>query len=235
MTVQSISIIVPTLNEIERLPTLLSWSDLEDPHADLVICDGGSTDGTVEHARSAGHSVINCERGRGQQLARGVEATNGEIVLLLHADTALQPGSLDAIRHSFRDDTVVGGNFRLLFDGGSDFASWLTGFYASLRAKGIYYGDSAMFVCRTFLNETGGMPAISLMEDFELNRRMEKKGRTVCIDHPPAVTSSRRFENRHPWAIYGQWIWIHALYYARLSPDRLARSYKSHLHQPKPR
>ena len=133
------------------------------------------------------------------------------------------------------DPDTIGGNFRLLFDGGSDFAEWLTGFYASLRARGLYYGDSAMFIRRRVLNEIGGIPAIALMEDFELNRRMEKKGRTVCIDHPPAITSSRRFENRHPWAIFCQWVWIHAMYYARLSPEWLASSYRSHLHQPKTR
>lgn len=233
MTELSISILVPTLNERENLPNLQAWQDQANPDVEILICDGGSDDGTIAYAGDVGLTVINCPPGRGQQLAAGVAASSGDVLLFLHADTILQAGSLNAIRHTLNDPQVIGGNFRLLFDGETGFAAWLTGFYAWLRAKGIYYGDSVMFIRRSVLDEIGGMRAISLMEDFDLNRRMEKKGRTVCIDHPPAVTSSRRFENRHPWAIFSQWVWIHALYYARLSPDRLAESYKSHLHHPK--
>lgn len=230
----SFSILVPTLNERAWLPSLLAWSDRNDTEVEVLICDGGSDDGTVVYAQEAGLTVIDCPVGRGQQLAAGVAASSGDILLFLHADTRLQTGSLSVIRHALVDPQVIGGNFRLLFDGETGFATWLTGFYAWLRARGIYYGDSAMFIRRSGLDEIGGISAISLMEDFDLNRRMEKKGRTVCIDHPPAVTSSRRFENRHPWSIFCQWLWIHALYYARLSPDRLASSYKSQTHRPRP-
>jgi len=233
MTNASISILVPTLNERAMLPDLLAWPDRTDSEAEILMCDGGSEDGTIAYAREHGVTVIDCPIGRGQQLAAGIAASSGDILLFLHADTILQGGSLDAIRRVLSDPQVIGGNFRLLFDGETGFATWLTGFYAWLRAKGLYYGDSAMFIRRCDLDRIGGMQAISLMEDFDLNRRMERNGRTVCIDHPPAITSSRRFENRHPWAIFSQWVWIHALYYARLSPGRLAETYKSQLHRPK--
>ena len=65
------------------------------------------------------------------------------------------------------------------------------------------------------------------MEDYDLCRRLERHGKTVCIEEPPVTTSSRRFEGRWPPRIVAGWLVIHALYYLGVSPDRLARLYRS--------
>lgn len=122
---------------------------------------------------------------------------------------------------------MVGGNFRLLFDGDSGFSRWLTGFYAWIRARGLYYGDSAIFVRRRVYQDLGGLRPLALMEDYDFTRRLERRGKTRCIDDPPLVTSSRRFEGRRPTSIVLGWLKIHALYHLGISPDRLARLYDS--------
>ena len=65
------------------------------------------------------------------------------------------------------------------------------------------------------------------MEDYDFNRRMEKQGRTCCIDDPPLLTSSRRFAGRSPVRIVAGWLAIHALFHLGVPPDRLARYYDS--------
>ncbi|WP_299391706.1 TIGR04283 family arsenosugar biosynthesis glycosyltransferase [Pelagibius sp.] len=222
-----LSIIVPTLNEAERIPALIDRLRREDPDSDILVIDGGSTDGTVAMALKAGARAIRSARGRGQQLALGAEVAEGDVFLFLHADSRLAPGSLDALREAMAAPHVVGGNFRILFDGNSPFDRWLTRFYAWFRRFGLYYGDSAIFVRRDALQRMGGLRPIALMEDYDLCRRLERSGKTVCITEPPVTTSSRRFEGRWPPRIVTGWLLIHLLYYLGVSPDVLARLYRS--------
>ncbi len=83
-----------------------------------------------------------------------------------------------------------------------------------------------MFVRRDVYRALGGIRQIALMEDFDFTRRLERIGPTCCLEDPPLVTSSRRFEGRHPLAIVWGWLVIHALYYLKVSPDRLAQFYE---------
>ena len=89
----------------------------------------------------------------------------------------------------------------------------------------MYYGDSGIFVRRDIYERIGGIRPIALMEDYDFVRRLEKVGPTLCIDDPPLITSSRKFQGRRRFAIVTGWIWIHALWYLGVSPDRLARMY----------
>jgi hypothetical protein len=63
------------------------------------------------------------------------------------------------------------------------------------------------------------------MEDWDFVRRLERFGRTCCIEDP-LVTSSRRFEGRHPLEIVYGWVTIHALFWLGVSPDRLVEIYR---------
>ena len=66
------------------------------------------------------------------------------------------------------------------------------------------------------------------MEDLDFVRRLERFGRTCCIKDPPLITSSRRFDRRHPLNIVYGWAKLHALFWLGVSPDRLAEIYKTH-------
>jgi len=227
-----ISIIIPTLNEALMLPATLASLGRQEGDREIIVCDGGSTDATVDIARDAGATIITTARGRGQQLAAGAARAAADVLVFLHADTVLAPGALQAIGNALADPTIAGGNFRVLFDGPSDFAAWLTEYYARLRSHALYYGDSAIFLRRAVYDSIGGIKPIALMEDYDMVRRLEAFGPTICIDTPPVITSSRRFEGRRPWRIYCQWVMIHALYYLRVRPGLLARLYRSAAHRP---
>jgi rSAM/selenodomain-associated transferase 2 len=224
----TVSIIIPALNEAPRLAALHRQLQAQAPGLEVILVDGGSGDGTPETALALGMRTLLSPRGRGQQLKAGAEAATGETLLFLHADSNLPAGAITRLIETLRDDPeIVGGNFRLMFDGDDGFSRWLNGFYRWIRSHGFYYGDSAVFVRRRVYEAIGGIRPIALMEDYDFVRRMEKFGRTCCIGDPPLITSSRRFEGRHPIAIVYGWLKIHLLFHLGASPDFLARLYDS--------
>ena len=221
-----ISVIIPTLNEAARLPGLLAGLAAETEPHEVIVVDGGSRDRTASLAREADVRLIQTEPGRGLQLARGAAVAQGDVLLFLHADSRFPVGGLTALRRALAEKpSCPGGNFRLLFDGDSPFSRWLTGFYAWIRARGLYYGDSGIFVRRAAYETIGGMRPIALMEDYDFTRRLEKLGPTCCIEEPPLVTSSRRFEGRSALGIVWGWLELHALYHLGLPPALLAKRY----------
>ena len=70
------------------LSCLASLSDADE----IIVADGGSTDATPAIARAAGATIVNSERGRGVQLAKGAAVARGDALLFVHADTRLSPG-----------------------------------------------------------------------------------------------------------------------------------------------
>ena len=220
-----ISVVIPTMDEAKTLPRLLAGLQRQIAPSEIILVDGGSRDVTVLKAREHRVKIIHSAPGRGTQLRAGAEAAGGDILLFLHADSVFPDGGLARIEEILESPRIVGGNFRLVFDGESGFSRWLTGFYARIRKHGFYYGDSGVFVRREVYQAMGGIRPIALMEDYDFIRRLEKFGATYCIDDPPLVTSSRRFEGRHPLLIVWGWLKIHALFHLGVSPDRLAKLY----------
>jgi rSAM/selenodomain-associated transferase 2 len=221
-----VSVVIPTLDEADRLGPLLEALLREPELAEIVVADGGSTDGTPAQARALGARVIGTERGRGQQLRAGAEAARGEILLFLHADSGFPAGGLRALCAALdRDPRAPGGNFRVVFDGGSRFARGLTLAYPWLQYFTLYYGDSGIFVRRSVYESIGGIKPIPIMEDYDFVRRLERAGPTCRVEQPTLTTSSRKFEGRRATAIVWGWVLIHVLYWLGVSPERLARLY----------
>jgi glycosyltransferase involved in cell wall biosynthesis len=116
-----VSVIVPTLNEARNLPHVLpripAWVD------EVVLVDGGSTDGTVEVARALlpRVRVVGQDRpGKGAALQAGFRAARGEIIVTLDADGSADPAELPA----FVGCLMAGADFvkgsRFLQGGGTD-------------------------------------------------------------------------------------------------------------------
>jgi rSAM/selenodomain-associated transferase 2 len=224
-----ISVVIPTWNEAPRLPRLLATLAAEGTPHEVIVSDGGSTDGTAAAARAAGADrVIVGATGRGAQLREGAALAIGDTLLFLHADSHFPAGGLAAIAAALaaRPD-AVGGNFRLLFDGDDRFCRRLERFYAAIRRRGLYYGDSGIFVRRTVHDALGGIRPLALLEDYDFVRRMQRAGPTLCIAEPPLVTSARRFAARRTPAIVAGWLRMHALHALGTGSERLAALYDS--------
>ena len=109
----AISIIIPVLNESRILPeTLAPLSDLTH---EIIVVDGGSTDGTVQIAAQYTPHVLNARHGRGFQLHTGALQSKGDVLLFLHADTSLPQGFDKLIEEALAEPSVILGAFRLDF------------------------------------------------------------------------------------------------------------------------
>lgn len=220
-----LSIIIPTLNESRAIgATLDSLAELRGTIEFLVV-DGGSDDDTVTQAERRGVRVITASRGRGSQMHAGAKEARADALWFLHADTHAPRDSVERILECLRDPRIAGGNFMLLFDGGSRAARFLTWFYVHIRKIGLCYGDSGFFVRRSAYEAAGGFRPYPIFEDLDLVCRLRRVGKFVRL---PAriVTSSRRFERRSFTLVFLRWCLLQVLYWLGVSPVILGRLYQ---------
>ncbi|MFT5695437.1 MAG: rSAM/selenodomain-associated transferase 2 [Myxococcota bacterium] len=183
--------VIPALDEATTIEEVVE-SALGD-EVEVIVVDGGSQDGTPERATRAGARVVSSQRGRARQLQVGFEASKGDVVLFLHADTRLPPGWERAVAVALGDASYVGGAFRLTFEE-QDVRIRRLEWLARLRiaATGFPYGDQALFVRRSVLADIGGVPDVPVMEDVDLVAAMKRRGKLAMLSLP-AVTSARRY------------------------------------------
>ncbi len=120
-----VSVVIPTLNEAENLPHVLpripEWVD------EVVLIDGGSTDGTATKAKELRHDVVIIEDptpGKGHALRRGFEAATGEVIVMIDADGSMDPAEMQ----SFVGTLLGGADFakgsRFCHGGGTTDMEW---------------------------------------------------------------------------------------------------------------
>ncbi len=219
-----VSIIIPTFNEATTIGDLAASLEALRGEFEVIVCDGGSSDRTVEIARQSGLRVIASPRGRGQQMNAGARETRGDVLLFLHSDTRLPDEALILIAEALDDEKVCGGNFNLIFDGGTRAARALTKIYPLLRLGGMCYGDSAIFVRCGVFERLGGYRDFPIFEDCDLYRRMRRAGKFVRLP-ACATTSSRRFEGKFI-RTFTLWSLMQVLYWLGVDPNLLDRLYK---------
>jgi rSAM/selenodomain-associated transferase 2 len=224
MTYKRVSIIVPTLNEeahiVENIRNLQQLSG----EKEIIIVDGGSTDQTIRLVSAQNVRVLEASQGRGPQMHAGALASVGDVLWFVHADTIPSLHALEDIENSLKKDSVVGGNFGLIFDGPSRAAKRLTAIYPLLRILGLCYGDSGIFLRREVYFQIGGFGPLPLFEDLDLLRRLRRVGKFIHLNSR-IVASSRRFEQRNFALVWLHWSTLQLLYWCGVSPNLLARWY----------
>jgi rSAM/selenodomain-associated transferase 2 len=218
-----LSIIVPTWNEAENLRATLAMLPRD---AEVVVCDGGSTDATLEIAERVGARVVSAPRGRASQMNAGARESSGDVLLFLHADGILGEGAPAAMAAALDGRGVVGGSFRLTVRSPSP-ALALVAFGSNLRARflSMPYGDQGLFVTRRAFDAVGGFPPLPFLEDVAIVRSLRRIGRLVRLD-VPISTGPRHWQDLGAlgttllnWSVV-------ALYFAGASPEKLVRHYQ---------
>lgn len=202
------SIIIPTLNEEKLLPNLLNQirqgSILERFDAELIISDGASTDGTLSIARSfTDKLVIHSKPGR-QNISEGRNAgaacAKGEILVFLGADIVFQDINyfFEFIQNRFDKSRCLAMTCNVKVfpweEKTSDrfFHFILNTYFYLLNVFGVGMGRGECQIIRrnVFFDFNGYNETLAAGEDFDLFKRVRKKGeilyaRNLCVFESP--------------------------------------------------
>jgi rSAM/selenodomain-associated transferase 2 len=223
MTPPSVSVIIPALNEAVGIADCLQSLRPRRPHQ-IIVVDGGSTDGTPAAAQAA-DVVLTAPRGRARQMNAGAAHATGDLLLFLHADCQLQQGALPEVERLLARPEIVAGCFTMTVRAsGALYRCIDAAASARVRLTGLVYGDQGLFLRRQDFERIGGYPPLRLMEDVFISRTLRRLGRVV-------VARSRVFVSPRRWQRTGlvrqtlrNWT-LTALAAAGVHPDRLARYY----------
>lgn len=206
--VPELSVIIPTLNEAERIAgTIDHLRAVASDRIELIVADGGSTDGTRRIAMEHGaRTTIAClPASRGAQMNAGASLARGRQLLFLHADTYLLPEWRSIVDRALSDErtAVCAFSFRLdmrmVTHSPARLALHLVEIAVRLRCAlfRVPYGDQALAMRVETFRALGGFAPIPLLEDVELIRRAKARWgrRSIRIAPQPAVTSPRRWTN----------------------------------------
>jgi rSAM/selenodomain-associated transferase 2 len=219
----TVSVIIPTLNEAGGIAA--STASLRSQgQCEIIVADGGSTDGTPEQAWAADR-IVHAPRGRAAQMNAGAAVARGEHLLFLHADCVLGRGALAAIGPALGRRSVIAGCFTMRVNAtGLLLRSIDACATARVRLTGIAYGDQGLFLRRADFVRLGGFPSLRFMEDVFFSRTLRHHGRVIVVPQLIQV-SARRWarigivrQTLHNWSLT-------ALALAGVSPDRLAAHY----------
>jgi rSAM/selenodomain-associated transferase 2 len=218
-----VSVIIPTLNEADTIGEAVRSTRLQSPR-EIIVVDGGSTDGT-QAAAGAADIVLRTARGRAAQMNAGAAQARGEIVLFLHADCRLAPGGLAQAVALLSRHRVVAGCFTMRVGAeGRLYRLIDAAATARVRLTGLIYGDQGLFLRRIDFERFGGFPTVPFLEDVLFSKRLRAEGRIVVAPARIEV-SPRRWQHVGPIRqTLRNWT-LTALAAAGVSPQRLVRFY----------
>jgi rSAM/selenodomain-associated transferase 2 len=201
-----LSIIVPALNEAGEIEELLATLTAQERvAAEVIVVDGGSTDGTAEIVRCRADALpfpvilLDSERGRARQLNSGARAARGDFLLFLHADSRFEdPLALrTGIDELCKAGSGNGGRFSLRFRRTGDGGSLAYFFYerkARLDRPECTHGDQGLLLPRELFRSLGTFDEEApVAPETRFADRLRERGARWLLLSPEIVTSARRF------------------------------------------
>jgi rSAM/selenodomain-associated transferase 2 len=232
----SISIIIPTLNEasnINRLLAHLIEKSAGGHISEIIVVDGHSQDNTPalvkEFSKTSAITVqlIHSERGRAKQMNTGAKASLSSILYFLHADS-LPPQNFDSLIISEIKKQQLAGCFKMKFDSNHwwlSLVSWATRFNWSI-CRG---GDQSLFISKELFNEIGGFnQEYTIYEDQILTNQLYKRKQFVVIQHW-IVTSARLYQKKGVWRVQYHFLMIYLKKWLGGSAEEIFTYYKKHI------
>jgi len=190
-----ISIIIPTINEANNLPLLLSDLSSIQKEGEIIIVDCGSEDKTFDIANIYGARVfISKERNRGLQLDIGAKNSKGDWLIFLHADTRLNHDWFKKINPFLNGNKNSIYYFEFKINHKKTIYRVLE-IFVNFRSKFFKqpYGDQGLIIHRTIYFKNNGFRNIPLMEDVDFLMRLNQKKDLQQLNFPIFI-SSRKWE-----------------------------------------
>lgn len=214
----SVSVIIPALNEAERLPRLLDALNAQVLRpAQIIVADAGSTDGSADLARARGAQVVKGGRpGPGRNA--GAKAAIGDLLLFLDADVVPTPGFLARAVGEFVDHglTVATTAIEALEDDpANEVLAETTNVYLQVvQGFSPHAPGFCILVKRSVHEKIGGFnEKVKLAEDHDYVQRAAKHGAFEVLANVAVRVSMRRLEKEGLTKLAFKYLWceMHAL------------------------
>lgn len=169
-----ISIIFSTFNErsLDLLSrSLSSLTKLE--HSEIIIVDGGSTDGTIDLIKKFPVKLIcSVEPSRAKRLNIGIEASSCDLVILHHPRSILDPRGVDFLID--QQEYLEWGGFTHKFIEKHPLFTFTSWYSNEVRGKirGIVYLDHCIFFKKSLIEGSTYIPEVDIFEDTELSKKL---------------------------------------------------------------
>lgn len=189
-----ISVIIPTFNEAGDITNTLRHlrSAMERTDHELIVSDGGSTDGTVDIARELGvQAVVSPVKGRAGQMNHGASMASGDVLHFVHADTR-PPADFPVI---IANAIAVGadhGSFRTRFDSTRPILR-INAFFTRFDRPFFRGGDQSIWVKRELFQRLNGYREdMLIMEEYDLLERLRAVG-VFHLSRESTLISPRKY------------------------------------------
>jgi len=232
---QTISIIIPTLNEalnIKRLLLHLLNNSSTKNIAEILVVDCDSTDETqniVTECALVDQSIklLKSERGRAKQMNLGAQNATGNILYFLHADS-FPPNNFDQLIINEVEKGNLAGCFKMKFDCNHwwlQLAGWLTQF----KWRACRGGDQSQFITKELFNELGYFnEQFTIYEDNDLINKLYTREQFVVIQKW-ITTSARRYQTNGVWKLQYHFWTIYVKKWFGASADELHQYYLKYI------
>ncbi|MEV4348463.1 bifunctional polysaccharide deacetylase/glycosyltransferase family 2 protein [Actinoplanes sp. NPDC049596] len=227
-----VTIIVPAYNEeLTIAPAVRSLAASAHPQVEVLVVDDGSTDGTADAVRELNLPNVRIVKipnsGKANALNAGVALSRNELVVMVDADTVVEPEAIHRLVQPFADPMMgaVAGNVKVAnrrsLIGKWQHIEYVIGFNLDRRLYDTFGciptipGALGAFR-RKALTEAGGLSTDTLAEDTDLTMAIHRAGwRVVYQENARAYTEApatlhQLWKQRYRWS-YGtmQAMWKH--------------------------
>lgn len=225
----TISLIIPTLNEEKRIRALLYYLKglpQQELLEEIIVCDGGSRDRTVEEAGLPEVNVLlSPATGRAVQMNHAAAQARGDILYFVHADVFPPLSCLSDINQAINKGGHKMGCFRCKYTEESKMMR-LNARLTKLNWVAAGGGDQTFFITRTAFDHLRGFDSsLPIMEDFDLVWRAKKHWKLHVVDSEVLV-SARKYENNSYIKVQLTNAMVFLLFRWGAHPEMLSRMYK---------